>query len=110
MSQAAKVIGVAGAGTMGAGIAQLAALSGARTLVHDPSAQALERGLSQIRRHLERGAARGRWTEQDAQAAGDRLEPVDGLHAFADCDLVIEAAPERLDLKRDLFNTVAEVV
>ena len=49
-----EVIGVAGAGTMGAGIAQLACLAGARTLLHDPIEEALERGLGQIRGHLER--------------------------------------------------------
>ena len=47
---APKTIGVAGAGTMGAGIAQLACLAGAETLLHDPAAEALERGLEQIRR------------------------------------------------------------
>ena len=66
------VIGVAGAGTMGAGIAQLACLSGARTLLHDPDPEALERGLERIKRHLERGAARGRWSEEDATAAAER--------------------------------------
>ena len=55
---------------MGAGIAQLACLAGARTLLHDPIPEALERGLSQIKGHLERGAARGRWSEEDAKAAG----------------------------------------
>ncbi len=104
----ARVIGVAGAGTMGAGIAQLAALSGARTLLHDPLPAALERGIAQIRRHLERGAARGRWTVQDAEQAAARLEPVEGLEAYAPCELVIEAAPERLELKRELFARLAD--
>src|SRR5947209_6423619 len=61
-----KIIGVAGAGTMGAGIAQLAALAGARTLLHDPIPEALEQGIQQINGHLERGAVRGRWSEEDA--------------------------------------------
>jgi 3-hydroxybutyryl-CoA dehydrogenase len=92
---------------MGAGIAQLAALSGARTLVHDPLPEALERGLAQIRRHLERGAERGRWSAEAAREAADRLEPVDALEAFAPAELVIEAAPERLELKRELFGRLA---
>ncbi|MGN6816906.1 MAG: 3-hydroxyacyl-CoA dehydrogenase NAD-binding domain-containing protein, partial [Solirubrobacterales bacterium] len=50
-----KTIGVAGAGTMGAGIAQLACLSGARTLLHDPVGEALEAGLVRIRAQLDRG-------------------------------------------------------
>ena len=110
MSAPARVIGVAGAGTMGAGIAQLAALSGARTLVHDPSAEALARGLDQVRRHLDRGAARGRWSQEDADAAAGRLHGVEALSEFGDCELVIEAAPERLELKRELFTAIAEVV
>jgi 3-hydroxybutyryl-CoA dehydrogenase len=105
---AAATIGVAGAGTMGAGIAQLAALSGARTLVHDPLPEALERGIAQIRRHLERGAERGRWSAEAARDASARLEPVDGLEAFAPCEIVIEAAPERLELKRELFARLAD--
>ena len=70
----AKTIGVAGAGTMGAGIAQLACLAGARTLLHDPIPEALERGLEQIKRHLARGAERGRCSPEDAAAAAARLE------------------------------------
>ncbi len=107
-AQAANPIGVAGAGTMGAGIAQLAALSGARTLLHDPVPEALERGVAQIRRHLERGAARGRWSQEAAERAAAGLEPVDALEAFAPCELVIEAAPERLELKRELFSRLAD--
>jgi 3-hydroxybutyryl-CoA dehydrogenase len=100
---APNTIGVAGAGTMGAGIAQLACLAGARTLLHDPLPEALERGLEQIKRHLERGAERGRWTADDAAAAAGRLEAAPSLDALSACELVVEAAPERLELKRDLF-------
>jgi 3-hydroxybutyryl-CoA dehydrogenase len=105
---APKVIGVAGAGTMGAGIAQLACLAGARTLLHDPVAEALERGIEQIRGHLERGAARGRWSAEDAAAAAERLEPASRLEDLAPCELVIEAAPERLELKRELFAALSD--
>jgi 3-hydroxybutyryl-CoA dehydrogenase len=110
LSTPARVIGVAGAGTMGAGIAQLACLSGARTFLHDPDRQALERGLAQITRHLQRGAARGRWSSEEAEQATERLHPAATLDDFADCELVIEAAPERLELKRELFCTLAGVV
>ena len=50
--------------------------------------------------HLERGAKRGRWSEEDARAAAERLEPAPELEALAPCRLVIEAAPERLELKQ----------
>jgi 3-hydroxybutyryl-CoA dehydrogenase len=101
------VIGVAGAGTMGAGIAQLACMSGARTLVHDPLPEALDQGLESIRAQLQRGAARGRWSEDDASAAGARLEPAAALDDLGPCELVIEAAPESLELKRSLFDQLS---
>jgi 3-hydroxybutyryl-CoA dehydrogenase len=108
---APRVIGVAGAGTMGSGIAQLACLAGARTLLHDPLPQALERGLAQIRRYLERGAERGRWSSQEAEEAASRLEAAPELGELAGCELVIEAAPERLELKQELFAKLSgEVV
>ena len=94
---AARVVGILGAGTMGAGIAQLAAASGARTLVHDPDGEALERGLASARERLD-------------DEAGARLEPAAEIAALADADIVIEAAPESLELKRELFGRVAEVV
>jgi len=64
------VIGVAGAGTMGAGIALLACLSGARTQLHDPVPAALERGIESIRARLEQGASRGRWSAAQAADVG----------------------------------------
>ena len=96
-------IGVAGAGTMGAGIAQLAALGGYDTDLYDPDRAALERGLERLGRDLGRGAERDRWSTADAEAANDRVRGVSEVAAMADCGLVIEAAPERLELKRDLF-------
>ena len=60
VSKLPDIVGVVGAGTMGAGIAQLAATAGARTLLHDPVPEALERGVAGIRKRLERAAERGR--------------------------------------------------
>jgi 3-hydroxybutyryl-CoA dehydrogenase len=107
---APRTIGVAGAGTMGAGIAQLACLSGARTLLHDPSAEALSRGLDSIRAQLARGAERGRWSPEEAEQASRRLEPAGELADLAPCELVIEAAPESLELKSALFARLSEEV
>ncbi|MFZ0039738.1 MAG: 3-hydroxyacyl-CoA dehydrogenase NAD-binding domain-containing protein [Solirubrobacteraceae bacterium] len=104
------VIGVAGAGTMGSGIAQLACLSGAQTLLHDPDPQALERGIARIEHQLQRGAQRGRHTEQEAGEARERLHAAPELGDLASAELVIEASPERLDLKRELFAALSEVV
>jgi 3-hydroxybutyryl-CoA dehydrogenase len=107
---AAQVIGVLGAGTMGSGIAQLAARSGARTLLHDPVAAALTQGAERAVQGLQKEAAKGRLSPEQADAAGARIEPVDSLAAFADCELVIEAAPERLELKHELYARLAEIV
>jgi 3-hydroxybutyryl-CoA dehydrogenase len=103
-------VGVVGAGTMGAGIAQLAATAGARTLLHDPVPEALERGVQGIRKRLDRAAERGRLDHSEATAAKDRLEPVQDIADLAPCGLVIEAGPERLDLKREIFGALADAV
>jgi 3-hydroxybutyryl-CoA dehydrogenase len=106
----ARVIGVIGAGTMGAGIAQLAARSGARTILHDPLPDALERGAQYARDGLAKEAAKGRLSAAEADAAAALIEPVDDLAAFADCELVIEAAPERLALKHELYKQLSEEI
>jgi 3-hydroxybutyryl-CoA dehydrogenase len=108
--RAAAVIGVLGAGTMGAGIAQLAARAGARTLLHDPVAEALERGVQKIEDGLGKEAAKGRLSEEQARDALARLQPVSGPAELAPCELVIEAAPERLELKHELYRTLSEIV
>ena len=97
------VLGVVGAGTMGAGIAQLGAAAGMRTLLHDPEPQALERGVVGVRRGLAKWVEKGRVGED---AAG-LVEPVSSLDELAPCELVIEAAPERPELKRDLFGALS---
>ncbi len=104
------VIGVAGAGTMGAGIAQLACLAGAQTLLHDPDGDALERGLGRIRRQLQRGVQRGRWSQEQAAAAAQSLHGTRSIQDLAPCALIIEAAPERLEIKRELFARLEAVV
>jgi 3-hydroxybutyryl-CoA dehydrogenase len=107
---APAVIGVLGAGTMGSGIAQLAARSGARTLLHDPIAEALERGVERARDGLAKEASKGRLTAEAAQTASGLLEPVHEIAALAPCELVIEAAPERLELKHELYRQLSEIV
>jgi 3-hydroxybutyryl-CoA dehydrogenase len=94
---------------MGAGIAQLGALAGIETLVYDPIAAALARGIEQTRVNLDKGAQRGRWSGEEAEAAGQRLRPAAELVELAGCELVIEAAPERFDLKSELFQKLGDV-
>jgi len=110
VSRAASVIGVLGAGTMGAGIAQLACRSGAQTLLHDPIPEALRSGVEKVGAGLQKEAGRGRISSEEAAAAATRLEAVDALEAFASCDLVIEAVPERLELKHEIYDRLSEIV
>jgi 3-hydroxybutyryl-CoA dehydrogenase len=110
MGAAPSTIGVLGAGTMGSGIAQLACLAGARTLLHDPIPEALERGLAAIRKQIDRGVERGRISAQDADAARARLQPAATLGELQPCELVIEAAPESLELKQQMFGELAGIV
>lgn len=108
--RAPRVIGVVGAGTMGAGIAQLSCRF-ADTLLYDPVPEALERGLTRAREGLIKEAAKGTLSEEQATSAAARLHAaVPGLDALAGCELVIEAAPERPDLKRELFAQLCGVV
>lgn len=100
-------VGVVGAGTMGAGIAQIAALGEYETRLHDPDPAALEAGLERLRGGLAKGVEKGRWSEGDAAAAGGRVTAAPALADLGGCDLVIEAAPEDLALKRELFAALA---
>jgi 3-hydroxybutyryl-CoA dehydrogenase len=104
------IIGVIGAGTMGAGIAQLACKTGARTLLHDPVSEALQRGCERVTEGLGKEEAKGKLSADQAQAAAAKLEPVGNLEALAPCGLVIEAAPESLELKHKLYAQLSEIV
>jgi len=101
-------VGVVGAGTMGAGIAQVAALGGYETRLYDPALDALEAGTDRLHRALAKGATKGLWSEDDAERAGAKVGAAHHLEDLAECDLVVEAAPEDLELKRRLFASLAE--
>jgi 3-hydroxybutyryl-CoA dehydrogenase len=101
-------VGILGAGTMGAGIAQLAALGGYETRLYDSFPEAAEKGATRLGEALAKGSARGRWSEAEALAAQGRVRATQELGDLAGCGLLIEAAPEDLELKRQLFRAVAE--
>jgi 3-hydroxybutyryl-CoA dehydrogenase len=107
-SVAVERVGVVGAGAMGSGIAQLAALSGFETYLYDLDRRALERGIDQLKAGLRRGVERGRWSEAEAVEALTRLNADVLIESLSGCELVIEAAPEDLELKRNLFARLAE--
>jgi len=103
-------VGVVGAGTMGSGIAQVAALGGYETVIYDVSPELAEGGAAALHQALDKGASRGRWSVDEAKAASARVETTAELDGLTGCELVIEAAPERVELKRDLFTKLAEVL
>jgi 3-hydroxybutyryl-CoA dehydrogenase len=98
-----RKVGVVGLGTMGAGIAQVSVQSGFETVGRELSNELGERGRATIDRYLSRGVEKGRMTEVDREAALDRLTLTTDLADLADCDLVIEAVLEDLELKRETF-------
>jgi 3-hydroxybutyryl-CoA dehydrogenase len=110
MSDLPQRLGVVGAGTMGSGIAQLGALAGMDTLLHDPIPGALERGVASVHANIDKGAERGRWSVDDAAAAHKRLHAASTLDGLAGCELVVEAVPEQFELKRELFQALGHIV
>jgi 3-hydroxybutyryl-CoA dehydrogenase len=102
-----QTIVVIGSGLMGRGIAYVSALGGYRTVLHDVSEQALEKALARIRKDLDEGVARGKVRSEDAEAALGRIETVAELEgAVARADFVVEAIPEDLSLKLELFEAL----
>jgi 3-hydroxybutyryl-CoA dehydrogenase len=102
--RAVERIGILGAGTMGAGIAQLAAEAGMAVAVHDPVAGAYDRALERTAGFLARKVEKGQLTGALREAALSRVARADTVEALATADLVIEAIPEELELKRDAFH------
>ena len=97
-------IGILGAGTMGAGIAQVAAEAGIDVVVHDPIEGAYERAHERIAGFLARKVEKGQLDTAGAAAALDRLVAATSLEELAAVELVVEAIPEELELKRDAFR------
>lgn len=102
-------LGIVGAGTMGAGIAQLAAGAGCEVVLCDVSAEVVERGISRVRAGFERGVERGRMTGEARDAALGRVRAATALGELRDAQLVIEAVSEDLTLKRQIFAELARV-
>jgi 3-hydroxybutyryl-CoA dehydrogenase len=99
-----RTIGVVGAGTMGNGIAQVAAAAGLATVLVDASAAALERGLAAIEKSLGRLEAKGKLAAGQAGEIRGRIVAGGGLEALAGADLVVEAVVERYEVKREVLG------
>jgi 3-hydroxybutyryl-CoA dehydrogenase len=99
-----RQIGIVGAGQMGRGIAHVCALAGLDVVLSDVNETALAQAREGIERNLARQVARGRIKEGDKAAALARIRAASGYGAFADCDMVIEAATEKEAVKREIFK------
>jgi 3-hydroxybutyryl-CoA dehydrogenase len=101
-----RKIGIIGAGQMGSGIAHVAALAGFEVKLNDVSSDRLKAGIATINGNMARQVSRKRITEEERQAALKRIVPAEAFEAFGDCDLVIEAATEKEDVKRTIFSNL----
>jgi 3-hydroxybutyryl-CoA dehydrogenase len=105
-----RTVGVVGAGTMGNGIAQVAATSGYDVVMRDIEAEFVDRGFDAIDDSLSRLVSKDRLGQSDADAALDRIEGTTELADLADCDFVVEAAVENMEVKKDIFADLDDVV
>jgi 3-hydroxybutyryl-CoA dehydrogenase len=105
-----RKIGVIGAGQMGAGIAQVSAQAGYDVLLRDIDIARAQAGKDGIAKRLTRAVDGGKLDAADAQSALGRITPLADLEAFASCDLVIEAATEREEIKRVIFGEVSKLL
>lgn len=108
--QSDYVVGVVGCGAMGQGIAQVSVQGGMRTLLYDARDGGAVAAKDQIAGRINRLVEKGRLGQDDAQAAMDRLVTVAGMSDLADCDAVVEAVFEDLDVKHGLFRDLEAVV
>ena len=104
-----STVAVIGAGLMGAGIAQVAATAGHQVVLRDVTEQALQRGLAGIRTSLDRFAAKGKLSAEDAETALGRITTSADLEAAADADIVVEAVFETIEIKHQVFRELDRI-
>ncbi|SHG67842.1 3-hydroxybutyryl-CoA dehydrogenase [Ornithinibacillus halophilus] len=104
-----KKVMVIGAGQMGSGIAQVCAQSGYEVLLNDMNEEALNKGLKNIEKLLTRAVDKERITSEDKENTLSRLTGSTDLSDASDCDLVIEAVVENMDVKTDVFRKLDEI-
>jgi 3-hydroxybutyryl-CoA dehydrogenase len=105
-----KMIGVVGCGLMGSGIAEVCARADYRVLVREVNEELLERGLGRIQKSLGKAVAREKISQDQADHTLARIQGTLDLADFAECDLVIEAAVENMDLKKGIFAELDDIL
>ncbi len=102
-------VGVVGAGTMGSGIAHVFAKNSFPVVLCDVEQRFLDRGLNTISKNLEREVGKGKISAEDKQATFNRIEPVLNRAKLSDCDFVVEAATERVEIKAEIFRDLDQL-
>ena len=110
MAHGIRKVGVIGAGQMGSGIAHVCALAGLEVRLNDVTADRIKGGIATINGNLARQVKRNLVTEEQRQAALKHIGPAEGYAALGDCDLVIEAATEKEEVKRKIFTELCPVL
>lgn len=105
-----KSIGIIGSGQMGAGIAQVSAQAGYHVYLSDMNQEIAEKGKAGIAKQLSRLVEKEKIEQQAAQTALDRIETIGSLDPMASADIIIEAATEREDIKRQIFGAASEIL
>ena len=104
-----KTVGVIGAGTMGNGIAHVFAKSGFNVVLVEVEQRFLDRGMQTISKNMEREVSKGKLTAEDRDAAIKRIKPVLQRSELANCQLVVEAASEKFEIKSELFRDLDQI-
>ena len=104
-----KKVGVVGVGIMGAGIAQVASQAGYQVIAREINEELLKKGLASINSFLSKSVEKGRLSQQDKDAVMGRIQGTLNLADFKDCDFVIEAVMENLELKKKVFAELDQV-
>ncbi|MBX9709459.1 MAG: 3-hydroxybutyryl-CoA dehydrogenase [Xanthobacteraceae bacterium] len=110
MAMKIQTVGVIGSGQMGNGIAHVAALAGFKVILNDVSADRLKSAMATINGNLSRQVAKKMITEAAHQAALKKIESADSIDGLSGCDLVIETAVEKEDVKRKIFHDLCAVL
>lgn len=104
-----RKVGVVGCGVMGSGIAQVCAQSGYQVIVSEIDDELLKKGLASIESFLSKGVERGKVTEKNKHATIERIKGTTSLQDFHDCELVIEAASENMNVKKGIFSDLDKI-
>jgi 3-hydroxybutyryl-CoA dehydrogenase len=110
MKQELQRVGIIGAGAMGRGIAQVCAAAGCNVQLFDSAKESVSRALDAVRTDLAQSIAKGRLSQNDANATLARIDPIQELRQMGECELVVEAIIEQLEPKQRLFRDLEAIV